>query len=447
VTFEATHRQVWRIAAPMIVSNVSVPLLGIVDTAVVGHLEAPYYLGAVAVGATVFSFLFMGFNFLRMGTTGVAAQAFGACDAAEMRNTLAQAVLSALGIALVLLVLQKPLAEAAWRLIEPSAVVEAYARTYFEVRIWSAPAVLVNYALIGWFIGMQNARGPLALMLAINLTNIALDLLLVLGFGLDVAGVALASVIAEVAGVALGFALVRRELAKYPAPWQRARIFDAGRFRRLMGLNFNLFVRTVSLMFAFGFLTAQGARLGDVVLAANAVLFNFQFFMAYALDGFAHAAEALVGRAIGRGDRQAFARAVRAAMHWSLIVAAAFCIAYLAAGRGIVNLMTDLPEVRGAAYAHLPWLIALPAVSVWSFLYDGIYVGATRAREMRNTMLFSAFAVYVPAWYLFRFLGNHGLWLAFLLFMAARGLSMHWLYRRIDAREGFVRQESARAGV
>ncbi|MGH8496514.1 MAG: MATE family efflux transporter DinF [Gammaproteobacteria bacterium] len=434
-----THHDVWRIAAPLIVSNISVPLLGIVDTAVMGHLDEPYYLGGVAVGATVFSFLFLGFNFLRMGTTGVAAQAYGTGDAAEMRNTLAQAILSALGIAIVLLAAQKPLAMAAWRLIDPGEAVETQAAIYYAIRIWSAPAALANYALIGWFIGMQNARGPLVIMLAINLTNIALDLLFVVGLGMRVEGVATATLIAECTGLACGLWFVRRELRRWPGQWQRSRILDGVRLKRLFALNSNLFVRTIALMFAFGFLTAQGARLGTVVLAANAVLLNFQYFMSYALDGFAHAAEALAGRAIGERSRTGFDRAVRISLQWSLIVAVAFCAVYALAGQVIIDAMTDLPDVRQIAYAHLPWLIVLPAVSVWSYLYDGIYVGATRAREMRNTMLFSAFAVYVPAWYMLRFLGNHGLWLAFLLFMAARGLSMHWLYRRIDARQGFVR--------
>ncbi|MBA3563666.1 MAG: MATE family efflux transporter [Gammaproteobacteria bacterium] len=441
-----THRDVWRIAAPLILSNISVPLLGIVDTAVMGHLDEPSYLGAVAVGATIFSFLFLGFNFLRMGTTGVAAQAYGTGDAEEMRNTLAQAVLSALGIALLLLVVQKPLAIAAWRLIDPGEIVESQAGIYYAIRIWSAPAVLTNYALIGWFIGMQNARSPLMLMLAINLTNIVLDLLFVLGFGMKVEGVAIATVIAEFVGVALGLWLVQRELRKWPGQWQTSRILDRTRFRRLFGLNLNLFIRTVSLMFAFGFLTAQGARMGTVVLAANAVLLNFQYFMAYALDGFAHAAEALAGRAIGQRNRAAFDRALRISLHWSLIVATGFCLAYLLAGRLIVDIVTDLPDVRHTAYAYLPWLIALPVVSVWSYLYDGIYVSATRAREMRDTMLFSAFAVYLPAWYFLRFLGNHGLWLAFLLFMAARGLSMHWLYRHIEARGGFAKENGGVPG-
>ncbi|CAN5346877.1 MATE family efflux transporter DinF [soil metagenome] len=439
MTASLAHRDVWRIAAPLILSNVSVPLLGIVDTAVMGHLDEPRYLGAVAVGATVFSFLFLGFNFLRMGTTGVAAQAHGSGDTDEMRNTLAQALLSAAGLALVLLVLQKPLAIAAWRLIEPDALVQAQAEIYYAIRIWSAPAVLANYALIGWFIGMQNGRVPLVLMLGINLTNIALDLLFVIGFGMKVEGVALATLIAEFTGAGLGIWLVRRELARRPGRWQRARILDGHRFRRLLDLNMNLFIRTVSLMFAFGFLTAQAARLGTVVLAANAVLLNFQYLMSYALDGFAHAAEALVGRAIGQRGRTGFLRAVRICMLWSLIVALVFCLIYAVAGRHLIDAMTDLREVRQTAYIYLPWLIVLPLVSVWSFVYDGIYVGATRAREMRDTMLFSAFAVYLPAWYMLRFLGNHGLWLAFVLFMVARGSSMHWLYRRIEARGEFAR--------
>ena len=421
----------------MILSNVSVPLLGAVDTAVMGHLDKPHYLGAVAVGALIFNFLFMGLYFLRMGTTGLAAQAFGARNEHLMRGVLAQATLLALALALLLIVAQYPLGQLAIWLIAPDPAVAELSRVYYSIRIWSAPAALANYALIGWFIGLQDARSALALMLTINLTNIVLDLVFVVLLGMKVDGVALATVLAEYAGLTLAIFLAMRKLRPLSAGWERSAIVDPGGFTRLLKLNGNIFLRSMALMFAFGFFTAQSARFGPIVLAANAVLMNFQHIMAYALDGFAHAAEALVGKATGSRDEAGFKAAVRATLQWSLWVSGAFCAAYLLGGGALIRMLTDLPEVRETAYRFLPWLVVTPLVSVWSFLYDGVYVGATRAREMRDTMLLSL-TIYLLAWYPLRLWDVHGLWLAFLIFMAARGLTMHGWYRYLEKRGGFI---------
>ncbi|MCZ6827648.1 MAG: MATE family efflux transporter [Gammaproteobacteria bacterium] len=425
------HRNVWRIAAPLIVSNITVPLLGMVDTAVMGHLPDARFLGAVAIGATIFSFLFIGFNFLRMGTTGVTAQAHGAGDDDGIRAGLGQAALLAVSIGALLILFQYPLRVAAMWLLSPDAEVLPEASIYFSIRIWGAPFTLLNFALIGWFIGMQSGRGPLYLMLAINLSNILLDLLFVVGIGMTADGVALASVIAEACGSGLGLWLAARKLRSHPGRWLRQHLSDQVALKRLVHVNSNLLVRTLSLMFAFGFLIAQSSRQGQIILAANAVMMQFQYLMAYALDGFANAAEALAGKAIGARDNKAFRKAVRVSLIWSLIVAVIFSLGFLVFGRGIVNLLTTLTDVREATYLYLPWIIVSPLLSVWSFLYDGVFVGGTRAREMRNTMLFSVFLIYLPAFYLLQPLGNNGLWLAFMLFMSARGISMHYLYKRI----------------
>jgi MATE family multidrug resistance protein len=431
------HADVWRIAWPMMLSNLSVPLLGMVDTAVVGHLNRPAYLGAVAVGTTLFDFLYLGLNFLRMGTTGVTAQAYGRGAADQVRAALAQGIMLSLVLAAILMALQWPLRVIGLDLIAPSPKVLPYARVYFDIRIWAAPAVLADYALAGWFIGVQNTRAPLTFVVTINAVNAALDLTLVNGFGMNVAGVALASVIAEYIGLGVGLWLVVRELERHPGHWQRARIFDRRELLRLASVNGNLFVRTVCLMFAFGFFTAMGARLGTVILAANAVLLNLQSVLSYALDGFAHAAEALAGRAIGHDDRDGFGRAVRLTLGWSAAAAAVFTLLYGLAGRYIIALMTDLPDVRTAAFAYLPWLIASPLIAVWAYEFDGVFVGTTRAREMRNAMIV-ALAVYLLVWYLAQPLGNHGLWLAFLIFMAARGVVMSLIYFRLRYHGQFV---------
>ena len=429
-----THREVVRIAAPLILSNITVPLLGIVDTAVVGHLDHAFYMGAVAIGAAIFSFVFVGFNFLRMGTTGVAAQAHGSADYDEMRNILAQALLTAAGLGLLMIFLQKPIFELSIWLLQPSADVAIHAGRYFDVRIWAAPAALANFAIVGWFIGMQNARGPLILLLMINVSNILLDLLFVVRLGMYTEGVALASVIAEYSGIATGLWLVSRELRDKPGHFKIARILDTHSLQRYFSINANLLIRTFSLMFAFAFLTAQGARQGELILAANAVLLNLQYFVAYGLDGFANAAEALVGKAIGQKNRDGLGRAISLSLFWSMSLAGFFSLLYFFAGHQIVFAITNITAVTDTIFEYLPWLVAMPLVSFWSFLFDGIFVGATRAKEMRNTMLFSAFIIYVPAFYMFRFLGNHGLWLAFAIFMAARGLSMFIVWRRLIAQ-------------
>ncbi len=427
-----THRNVWALSAPMILSNITVPLLGLVDTAVMGHLNSPRYLGAVAVGATIFSVLFMGLNFLRMGTTGLAAQARGADDADQMRTVLAQALLISVAMAILLLALQQPVGRLAMWLLAPEAEVVGPAQTYYAVRIWAAPAALANFALVGWFIGMQNTRAPLYLMLVTNVTNIALSLWFVIGLGYRAGGVAAASVTAEYVGLVAGIWLVRRELAGVGGRLRRENVLDPVRLRRIFSVNGNLLVRTLSLMFVFSFITAQGARMGTAILAANAILIQFQYFMAYALDGFAHAAEALAGRALGERNDAGFRHAVRLSLVWSAGVAALFSFVFAIAGRQVIELLTGQADLRELAAAFLPWMIASPLVSFWSFLFDGVFVGATWAREMRNTMVFSAFVVFVPCYYLTQALGlgNHGLWLAFVVFMAARAITMARVYLR-----------------
>ncbi|MEO1247880.1 MAG: MATE family efflux transporter [Pseudomonadota bacterium] len=424
------NREVWRIALPMILSNVTVPLLGMVDTGVTGHLESEAYLAAVAIGAMVFSVLYTGVNFLRMGTTGIAAQSYGASDFTALRTSLGQAGIVALLIGLSLIAVHRPLGQFAVELIGAEPVINALALEYFNIRIWSAPATLLNYALIGWFLGTQNARVPLFMFLTINLTNIVLDLLFVLGLGMKTDGVALASVIAEYTGATVGCVFVARTLKAHPGTWVSQSFLKLGEYAAFFSVNANLFVRTLALMFTLSFITAQGARMGGTILAANALLLNLQNLTAFALDGIAHAAEALVGKAVGARRRDALVAAVKVSLRWSLWFAAALALIYVALGPVLIRVLTDLPAIRVAAFQYLPWLIVSPLISVWSFLYDGVFVGATRAREMRNVMLLSLL-LFLPTWYLTRSFGNHGLWFAFMVFLAARGLGMHVIYRRV----------------
>lgn len=427
-------------AGPIMLSNLTVPLLGLVDTAVVGHLPQSHHMGAVAVGSMIFGIVYWGFGFLRMGTTGLTAQAFGAGQGDELRAVLGRALFLALVFALLVLLLQGPIGWLAFRVIEASPAVEQEGRVYYFIRILSAPATLVNYVLLGWFLGMQNARAPLLILSVVNALNMLLDVMLVSGAGLGAGGVAWASVIAEYTGLVLGALLVKRQLKHHPGRWRHELLRDKQRLRQLLSLNSNIFIRTLCLMFTLAFFTAQGARLGELVLAANAVLFQLHTFIAYCLDGFAHAAEALVGRSVGSRNRQAFIDVVSGAGISALMVSVGFALLMALAGNAFIGLITDIEAVRTVAAQYLPWLVLLPLVSVWGFVFDGIYIGAIRAREMRNSMLFSTLLVFVPAWFVLQGWGNHGLWLAFILFMVARGGSMAFIFQRLQRNNGFVGQ-------
>ncbi|MEH6470132.1 MAG: MATE family efflux transporter [Halopseudomonas sp.] len=424
------HRQMWLLAWPMILSNITVPLLGLVDTAVIGHLPDPRFLGGVAIGASLFSILYWGFGFLRMGTTGHCAQAYGAGDYNQVRLLLAQSLLIAAGLGTLLILLQQPLIGIGLWLMDPSPEVLEQAQLYSQIRIYSAPAVLANYAILGWFLGLQNSKVPLALLVCANLINILLDLLLVLGLGWGVEGVALATLCADYAALALGLWLALQRLKPLPGQLQTERLTQWSHYRQLLQSNRYLLVRTLILLLSFAFFTAQGAQQGDVVLSANAVLLNFLLLISHGLDGFAHAIEALCGRFHGAGQRQQFLNACRSALLWSVATALAFSAFFGLAGPWLIRMLTDIPAVIATAEIYLPWLIAMPLTGVWSYLLDGIFIGANWFREMQNTMLLSALGVYLPVWYLSQPLGNHGLWLALTLLLLARGLSGGWVFIR-----------------
>ena len=433
------HARIWALAWPMMLSNLTVPLLGLVDTAVIGHLPSPHYLGAVAVGSMIFSTLYWAFGFLRMGTTGLVAQACGREDGAANRTLLAQSLILASLIGTVLVLLRTPLTEFALALVDPASDVLHEAREYTVVRAFGAPAALCNYALLGWFVGNQNTRIPLILLTAGNLLNMLLDLLFVYGFGLHAGGVALASVIAEWSSLLLGLWFCRRLLGAIPGrfllePLRRLQAYSA-----MLRVNRYLFVRAITLLFTFAFFTTQGARQGTDILSANAVLLNFLLLISNALDGFAHATEALSGRTLGKRNLQQFYRTVVSAGLWSLATALGLTLVFALAGNWIIALLTAIPSVRDTAAIYLPWLVALPLIGIWSYLLDGVFIGTTQVKAMQNTMLFSVFCIFLPVWWLTQPLGNHGLWIAMLSFFIARGLSGGWVYWRISRRQGWVK--------
>ncbi len=422
------HRQTWQLALPMIIANISTPVLGLVDTAMMGHLSSPLYLGAVAIGGMIFDFLFWGFGFLRMGTTGLTAQAFGQNNVPEIRAILWRALLISGLISFLILLSQKVIGQFGFFLIQSSPEIENLGLQYFDIRIWSAPATLSLYAISGWLLGLQNVKAPLAIVITTNLGNIALDLLFVVKFKWAVEGVALASVCAEYIGLVLAIILLLRNkqfLMRRPV-WPE--VFQFKKLKAMLYINQNLFIRTLCLIFAFAFFTTQSARFGEIILAANTVLLHFQTFLAYTLDGLANAAEVLTGRAIGKKNKLLLKQAVLTTGFWSLLIAIVFSTIYFFFGKDIINLLTNLQSVGNTALEYLPWLLALPLISFLSFLFDGIFVGATLSKQMRDIMVFSVLGCYLPVYYFNLSLQNHGLWLAFTCFMVIRSLLMTVLF-------------------
>ncbi|WP_138439773.1 MATE family efflux transporter [Marinobacter alexandrii] len=422
----AIDRRLWALAWPLMLTNLTVPLLGLVDTAVLGHLDSPEYLGAVAVGANLFSILYWTFGFMRMGTTGLAAQAWGKRDRFGQVALLLRSVLLSVAIGLLLILLHQPLIGLGLNLMNPSPDVSSLAAEYAAIRIWSAPAVLCQYTLVGWLIGTQFARGPMIMLIVANGLNIVLDILFVTGLGWNSRGVAIATVIAEYGAAGIGFAIV---LTRLPEDQRltRALFGQLSDYLAILQVNRFIMVRTIALLLVLAFFTAQGARQGDTILAANAVLLTFLLLISNALDGFANAAEALIGEAIGKGSRIRFRAVFRSALRWSLWGALLLTVVFVAGGRGLIALLTGIEEVRTTAWQYLPWLWLLPFAAVWGFLLDGIFIGATRTRDMQNTMLFSALVVFLPVWWLTTGWGNHGLWFSLICLMLARAFSMGWL--------------------
>ncbi|MDV3504541.1 MATE family efflux transporter [Marinobacter sp. M-5] len=415
-------------------TNLTVPLLGLVDTAVLGHLDSPEYLGAVAVGANLFSILYWTFGFMRMGTTGLAAQAWGKRDEFGQVALLVRSLVLAVGIGLLLILFHQPLIQLGLTLMNPSERVTELAAGYAAIRIWSAPAVLCQYTLVGWLIGTQFARAPMIMLIVANSLNIVLDVLFVTVFGWNSQGVAIATVIAEYSAAAIGFRLV---LLRLPADhgFSRALMGQLSDYARILQVNRYIMVRTIALLLVLAFFTAQGARQGDTILAANAVLITFLLVISNGLDGFANAAEALIGEAVGKGSRRRFRLVFRTALRWSLYGSLIFTVAFVLGGRHLISLLTGIDEVRTTAWQYLPWLWALPLTAVWGFLLDGVFIGATRTRDMQNTMLFSALVVFLPVWWLTTGWGNHGLWFSLICLMVARALTMGGLFLAHSRRD------------
>lgn len=419
-----THRNVLAIAVPIIFANVTTPLIGIVDTAVLGQLGDAHYIGAVAIGAIIFTMVYWAFGFLRMGTTGLTAQAEGAGNDAEVVAVLMRGLLLAGVAGSLLILLQWPIGKTAFALLQGSDQVEAEASAYFYIRIWSAPFALANYAFLGWFIGIGRAGTAMTLQLLLNGANAGLDALFVLGLGMEVEGVAIGTLMAETGAAAAGAVIASREIAARGAPIGRLRITERLALKRMLSVNGDIMIRTLCLMFAFIWFTAQSATGGDTILAANAILMNLVSFAAYFLDGFAFSGETFVGQAIGAGRRRRFREAVTMTSLWAAAFSLALSAAFWFAGGEIIDALTVNPDVRETARLYLAWAAALPLISFPCFQLDGIFIGATRSADMRNMAVLSL-AVYLGAWALLTPVwGNHGLWLSMVVLNIARGATL-----------------------
>jgi MATE family multidrug resistance protein len=426
------HRAIWSFTWPATLSNLSIPLLSLVDTAILGHLDNATHLSAVAVGGTVITLLYWAFSFLRMGTTSLSARSFGAGRPNDSIDLLLRSLGLAAVIGLVLASLGQTLL---WPLVSwvgelNEVAVPAY--NYSAIRLYSAPATLMTYALVGWFLGQQRPRISLVILLVTNLSNIVLDYIFIVLWGLNSEGAAWASLAAEYLGWITGMACLLRngELAKLKQRF--AVLFDPAPYRQLIKLNQHLFVRTLALQLCFVFFTAQSARQGELVLAANTILINLLLTTAYGLDGVAHAAEALVGKAIGAGRLEDFKATCRGCTLWSMFIAASFSMFFLVSASWLPGTFTDLPQVLDIISQYYPWLVALPLLSVWCYLLDGIFIGAGKTADMQRFMLLASFGVFLPAWWLGQDLGNHGLWLAFCLWNLSRGLGLGLRFYQIN---------------
>ncbi len=426
-----SHARVLRIALPIVLSNATVPILGAVDTAVVGQLGQAAPIGAVGLGAIVLSAVYWIFGFLRMGTTGLASQAHGAGDAAEVAALLTRVLMIGAAAGLALIVLQQAIFAGAFALAPASAEVEALARDYMAIRVWSAPAAIALYGVTGWLIALERTRAVLAIQLWMNGVNIVLDLWFVLGLGWGVGGVALATLLAEWSGLALGLWFCRAAL-RGPAARAWAQVFDRPRLVRMASVNGDILIRSVLLQAIFVSFLFLGSGLGDVALAANQVLMQFLLITAYALDGFAFAAEALVGQAVGARARAGFRRSAVLTSVWGLATAGLLALAFALAGGAIIDAMTTAEQVRAAARDYLPWMVAAPLVGAAAWMLDGIFIGATRTRDMRNMMAVSAAIYALAVALLVPGFGNHGLWMALLVSFVARGLSLGLRYPGLE---------------
>ena len=424
-------REILQIAVPSIVSNITVPLLGLIDAAIVGHLGATSYIGAIAVGGMLFNIIYWIFGFLRMGTSGMTSQAYGQKDEAESMRILARSIGVGMLIALALIILQYPIERIAFIFIKATPEVERLASLYFRICIWGAPAVLGLYSISGWCIGMQNSRYPMYIAITQNIVNILVSLVLVYAFHMKIEGVAIGTLIAQYSGLLMAIGLWSSHFKRLLPYVQLHTLLAKGAIRRFFQVNRDIFFRTLCLVAVTMYFTSAGAAQGEVILAVNTLLMHFFTFFSYVMDGFAYAGEALVGKYLGANDRPALRQMVHQLFIWGIGLSVVFTLVYGIGGKEFLGLITNEQSVIAASSAYFYWVLAIPLAGFAAFLYDGIFIGATATRWMLRAM-FIASVVFFLIYYGCRgVMGNHALWLAFIIYLALRGIVQGFLGRKI----------------
>lgn len=427
-----TDRNILRIAVPSIISNVTVPLLGLIDVAIVGHLGNAAYIGAIAVGGMIFNVIYWVFGFLRMGTSGMTSQALGAERMSDAMSMLIRSLTVGFAVACMLMLLQWPILRAAMLLMSPTDEVSALASTYFKICIWGAPAMLGMFALNGWFIGMQNSRMPMITAILQNVINICASVLLVIVFGMKVEGVAAGTLIAQWAGFLIALGLLACRYRRFILKNMRCQgLWDSSAMSRFFSVNRDIFLRTMCLVAVMLFFTSAGARQGDVILAVNTLLMQMYMLFSYIMDGFAYAGEALCGKAFGAGNGKTLRQTVRRLFVWGFRMTVLFTLFYGFAGDAFLSLLTDEAAVITAATDYFPWAVAMPVMGVAAFIWDGVFIGCTLSRRMLISMFVAAAAFFIVYYTLRPTLANHALWFAFVSFLFLRGAVQTWLFRRV----------------
>ena len=434
-TSESVNKEIYRLALPNIISNFSIPLLGAVDTALMGRLESVHYLGAVGIGGIIFSFIYWGFGFLRMATTGLTAQAFGERDLQECGRLLLRAIGIGITASLLLFIFQWQLADVSFLLIGTSPEVEHLARVYFHIRIYAAPATLCLHAFHGVFLGVQNARYPMLLTIVVNLVNIVLNLVFVRLLGMKVEGVALATVIAQYVGLFLAVLLFSRYYRGLLSAWRFREVLALSKLKRFLNISGDIFIRTCCLVFSHAVFTAKSAALSDTVLAVNTILLQFINLMSYAIDGFAFAAESLIGKYKGAQDMRNFKKTTRQIFLWAFLFGGVIMLIFVLFGEQLLHLFTDQMPLIEQAKPYLIWIIVASVVNVAAYIWDGIFLGATASKALRNSVILSTL-LFLSAIYLLMPFGNHGLWGALTVLLVARGISLTALAPKYLFRSG-----------
>lgn len=427
------NRKILDLAIPNIISSISVPLIGIVDMALMGRMPSADYIGGVALGSLILNFIYWGFGFLRFGTSGFTSQSLGKRDIEGSFHVLIRAVILGFISGVILIIIQGPVSWAGFRILNGEPNVENLAEIYFRIKIWAAPASLVQFAMFGWFIGMQNSRIPMTVAVTANIVNVLFSLVFVAMLKMDVRGVALGYVVGQYTGLGMVIFFYFRHFSKLGKYWNLKESLNRSKVREFMNMNKDIFIRTMCLIFVFSFFTAVSASWDartsgkETMLAVNSILMQFFMFFSFVIDGFAQAAEAMAGRFIGASDYEKLKKLIRLSFNWGLGCSLLFTLTYLFAGENIFRLLTNNVNIISNAKPYFYWISIVPVVSFAAFLWDGIYIGAIAGKAMRNSMLISSLLVFFPAYFILqKYIGNHGLWLAFILFMISRTITM-WI--------------------